>query len=396
MIRHLLQLAWNRKRSNALILLEIFLSFIVLFAICSSGLYFYGNFNRPLGFSFDQVWVMNIDAPEGIMKPATRDEGVNTYTQLINHIRSKDEVIHAASVSVEAYGQSSWGAVLEYKSRPTYLQYTPVSLDFEKVMDLEMLEGRFWEYSDLALSTKPIVVNEALAEDVFEGESALNKVVQFHEVDHKIIGVFRDYRHKGDFSAPDFFAMIPHLLSEPDAFLQQKMVMKVEPGTTMNFEESLIRELEAMAPGWSFKQKTMERMRRDYFKLQFTVMAIFILIAVFMLTMVCMGLVGVLWQNVTRRTSELGVRRAKGATRRMIYLQILGELMIITTIAILMALVIAIQLPILGMLDSVGAGVLAEGFGLAMLIIYFLTTISGLYPSWLATRINPAEALHYE
>ena len=33
MIRHLLKLVWNRKRANALIILEIFISFLVLVAV---------------------------------------------------------------------------------------------------------------------------------------------------------------------------------------------------------------------------------------------------------------------------------------------------------------------------------------------------------------------------
>ena len=30
------------------------------------------------------------------------------------------------------------------------------------------------------------------------------------------------------------------------------------------------------------------------------------------------------------------------------------------------------------------------------MVFYTLATVSGAYPAWLATRIQPAEALHYE
>jgi len=29
-------------------------------------------------------------------------------------------------------------------------------------------------------------------------------------------------------------------------------------------------------------------------------------------------------------------------------------------------------------------------------VIYALTIVCGLYPSWMATKVQPAEALHYE
>ena len=37
MTRHLLKLVWNRKRTNALIILEIFFSFLVVFLVATWG-----------------------------------------------------------------------------------------------------------------------------------------------------------------------------------------------------------------------------------------------------------------------------------------------------------------------------------------------------------------------
>ena len=58
-------------------------------------------------------------------------------------------------------------------------------------------------------------------------------------------------------------------------------------------------------------------------------------IAGFLILMVGMGLTGVLWQTVTQRTREVGLRRAKGATIGDIRAQILGELVVMTSIAVL-------------------------------------------------------------
>ena len=43
MIRHVLKLIWNRKRTNFLMVLEIFVSFIVLFAVVGLGVYTAGQ-----------------------------------------------------------------------------------------------------------------------------------------------------------------------------------------------------------------------------------------------------------------------------------------------------------------------------------------------------------------
>ena len=49
MTRHLLKLVWNRKRTNGLMILEIFFSFLVVFVVATLGIYFCDNYRQPLG-----------------------------------------------------------------------------------------------------------------------------------------------------------------------------------------------------------------------------------------------------------------------------------------------------------------------------------------------------------
>ena len=61
MIRHLFTLIWNRKRTNVLMMTEIFVSFLVLFAVVALGVYMLDNWRRPIGFSIDGVWNVGVD-----------------------------------------------------------------------------------------------------------------------------------------------------------------------------------------------------------------------------------------------------------------------------------------------------------------------------------------------
>ena len=60
MIKHLFKLIWNRKRTNVLTVVEIFFSFLALFAVAAFGVYYADNSRRPLGFSYDSVWVIEL------------------------------------------------------------------------------------------------------------------------------------------------------------------------------------------------------------------------------------------------------------------------------------------------------------------------------------------------
>ncbi len=54
MIRHLFKLIWNRKRTNVLMMTEIFVSFLVLFAVVALAVYMLDNWRRPIGYSIDR------------------------------------------------------------------------------------------------------------------------------------------------------------------------------------------------------------------------------------------------------------------------------------------------------------------------------------------------------
>jgi len=119
-------------------------------------------------------------------------------------------------------------------------------------------------------------------------------------------------------------------------------------------------------------------------------------VAAFLMLMVGLGLVGVVWQNVTQRTTEIGLRRALGGTATAIYTQVLGELVVITSVGLLLGTGLVVQLPLLGVMTFVGTRVFLVGLGTSLALIYLLTLLCGLYPSMLASKIQPAEALHYE
>ena len=72
MIRHVFKLIWNRKRTNFLIMTEIFVSFLVLFAVVALGVYTADNWRRPIGFSIDLVWSVSVDMQ--LMSDDTFDE----------------------------------------------------------------------------------------------------------------------------------------------------------------------------------------------------------------------------------------------------------------------------------------------------------------------------------
>ena len=66
MIKHILTLVWNKKRSNVLMFLEIFVAFLILFAVFTLSVYYLRNYQSPLGFKTTDALLVNLSIEEGL------------------------------------------------------------------------------------------------------------------------------------------------------------------------------------------------------------------------------------------------------------------------------------------------------------------------------------------
>jgi len=112
--------------------------------------------------------------------------------------------------------------------------------------------------------------------------------------------------------------------------------------------------------------------------------------------MVGLGITGVLWQSIARRSREIGLRRAVGSPAIGIYSQVLGELAIVTTIGVFFGVLLVAQLPLLDLASFLSTRIYLLSLMSSVALIYVLTLVAGLYPSWLATKVQPATVLHAE
>jgi putative ABC transport system permease protein len=172
--------------------------------------------------------------------------------------------------------------------------------------------------------------------------------------------------------------------------------VRVRPGTSPEFEEALVKRMQGVAPDWSFEVRPLSQVRTSSFHFFLTPLIVAGTVAFFLLLMVGLGLIGVLWQNLLQRTREIGLRRAAGASRAAVHRQVILEQLLLTTLGVLIGTLLVIQVPILDLISVLSRPVFAGGLALALAVIYLISMLCVLYPSMLAARVPPAEALRYE
>ncbi|MBK6315816.1 MAG: ABC transporter permease [Blastocatellia bacterium] len=277
-------------------------------------------------------------------------------------------------------------------------QQDEVTDDFADVLSLEIVRGRWFSREDDGVSPAPMVINAYLANEMFGMEDPVGKIVGQGDDDpgNRVVGVVSEFRKDGEFSSPSGFAFHRANLNDPKSRPPRQMLVKVKAGTGAAFEEKLVGRLQQVARGWSFEVEPVADARDRMLRVWLSPLATGGLVALFLLLMVGLGLTGVLWQNVTRRTREIGLRRVQGATVWDIHRQILGELLVVTTLALLVGSVIVLQIPLIDPFGIVNVSDLATAIIVSAGLIYALTFLCGLYPSVLAARVQPVDALRHD
>lgn len=400
MIRHLFKLVWNRKRPNALMILEIFVSFLVVFVVGTLGLFFYDNYRRPLGYSWQNVWDVRIDMgplPEG--GEGGWVEQAAAFARLLQEVRSLEPVEGAAGSSVTPFEQGGMSGNWSINGKDVSMDLDDVTSGFAGVMGLKMVAGRWFQDADAALGWAPIVIDQDLAREVYGAENPVGR--QFGEPaagerPRRVVGVVSEFRKDGELMPNGNFMFRFQAVGDPKARPVSHLMVRLRPGTPAAFEEELVKRLGAVAPEWSFEVRPLPRLRRSMLRSFLTPLAVAGTVAFFLLLMVGLGLFGVLWQNLIQRTREIGLRRAIGASQGAVHRQVVMEQLLLTSLGVLLGAILVAQIPILDLMSFLNGRVFMGGMLFAMLSIYLLSALCALYPSAMAARVPPAEALRYE
>ena len=394
MIRHLLTLMWNRKRANGLLIAEMVLAFFVLFAVGSLGIYLQRNYQSPLGFSYENVWEMQLDPGS-----QPRAEQFATLQLALQRLRS--------TPGVEAVTRSNYNTPFTFNNNTTDFdtgkgtKKAPgdiyrVGAELPQVVGLHLLAGRWFDRRDDAPGARPpIVITDLTQTALFGGQSGLGKIVRDGPNEYRVIGVSGPYRAGGELSDPQpaaFRYVAPLDTSTVDLHV---LLLRVRPGAGAALEKQLNEQVRQLNAGWTSGITPMAESRHNKLKQLLTLPALLGVVCLFLIVNVMLGLFGVLWLNINQRRGELGLRRAMGATSGAISRQIVGEILTLTTFGLLLGLGLAVQFPLLGVFD-VPAGVYGTAIVLATALLYTLAAGCALYPSQLAAGIHPAVALREE
>lgn len=401
MIEQLIKIVWKQRKNNSLLLTELLLSFVALFSLTAICLNYWKMYHEPVGISSKNVWILdayqgNDTPPDQVFPDSVKFLKLN---QIEKFIANYPEVVSCSKIKSSSYPYSHWMSSdgIEVNNKQIYFYTSWADPELKETLGIEILEGRWIEESDKLSNIETVVINEKLRKELFGNQPAAGKIIEKKEWDNKIkklkiIGVFGNMKKEGEFREEPFFAYYPNKHSYYD---YSGLVLKFKSNLSSTFESRLIKDLSAFNRTYIFRLESLEKMRDNYIRQELSPLIISGAIVLFLIVNVMLGLFGTLWLNISRRKSEIGLRRAVGSTGPDVLWQVLGETYVLVFISVLLGFMLTSQLFIFNIYNT-PVSTLVQANVMAFLIILILCTLSAYAPAKQAARMEPAMALHEE
>lgn len=385
---------WNKRKQNFLLLSEILISFMVIFALFSFLVYYFQNYRKPLGLEHERVWSVVYDNRQ-VTK--NLDSAILFYDNLEKSLKAMPQILEVSYTSPNfPFSQSNMNTNLNMNDRPiNSVNRYVAGFSYHKLLNMKLIEGRWFKPEDAVSNTKPIVINESLKAEAFGNQHAVGKYFKDHDNKNrlKVIGVVQDVKVNGDYLESG--KAMYNMLDTNDFKWNSFILLKVNTSADANFESKLYKFLGRTFNNARVEISYMDDLRDSKNEITLIPIIIFMTIAGFLIINVALGLFGVLWYNISRRRSEIGLRRAIGASGSSVSGQLVSESLILATLSIIVGAFFALQFPLLNVFD-VPASVYVYAILLSMTFIYLLVIACSLYPGRQAAAIHPATALHEE
>jgi predicted permease len=275
------------------------------------------------------------------------------------------------------------------------IDWAIVDTGYFRTLRIPLLEGRDFSDRDTDASPAVVIVNDALARQFWPGTSAVGKRLATREGQvYEVIAVARRTRHLTLGEDPKPYVYFPLRQSGGPAMT---VIVRGggDPRTLVREVGDAIRALDPALPLYNVATMS-DHVAFALIPARSGAAALGV-IGLVALLLTSVGLYGTMAQTVSRRTYEIGVRRALGAQGRDVVLLVVRE----TVLLVMCGLTCGVALGVAGsrLLRSLLYGVDATDplvVGLAPIVLALVSIAACWPPSSRAVRIDPARALQYE
>jgi putative ABC transport system permease protein len=283
------------------------------------------------------------------------------------------------------------------------VQILGVYPEYQRVRNLRVLSGRFFDREDEQAHNKVAVITEKMARSVYGSpQAAVGKVIKLTGLPFTIVGTFKEGAETfGQTEVSDNAMAIPYSVSR--YFLETPGVKMIYfsmedpalvPSATLQIKRVLQSRHRAESV-YNVQDLTVVLAMADRIATGLT----WVLLLISMVTLVVsgIGIMNIMLATVTSRIREIGIRKAVGATNREIRFQFLAEAVLISLIGGFVGIVIGLAIPYSArFLTEYRIPISGLSAIIAIIVSSVVGVIFGTVPAARASQLDPVESLRYE
>ena len=294
------------------------------------------------------------------------------------------------------------GASLSYKEKETRTDIFGTNEDYMETINTDIVQGRFFTSNEDRSGSRVTVIGHGIKEAFFGEKEPVGQYIKIDNIKFRVIGVLeKQGKFLGLFSV-DNQAILPlgaykRLFSRRGWMRLSVKVpeQKIEEG--MDELSAVMRHIRGLKPSEKndFAINQTKAFEKQYNTLKVAIGGTGLFITLLSLIVGGIGIMNIMFVSVKERTREIGVRKAIGATRRMILSQFLMEAVTICFIAGLVGLFLAYVSSIF--INKIFPSTLPIGLSISAIVMSMVVgVLSGFIPAYQASKLDPIDSLRYE
>ena len=352
------------------------------------------------GFKADDVIVVNVRSS----RPYDAARGYAVQRAILERLRGVPEIVSASAAQILPIGGGLWNRTVQvegYTFRPgesDSIGFNVIAPDYFQTIGTPLILGREFSDRDTGASPKVAIVNESFARRFFGDAPPLGRRVTSNSTTYEIVGVVRDAKYRNlrePIMETLYISWLQRDGDQPTRYSYLARVAMPDPMRVTPGLERLIREVDpSLHVRGTLPYSTLVDRSIASERIMAMLGGFFGVLA---LVVAAIGLFGLLAFQVSRRTNELGVRMALGATRRSITGLVLRDVSALAVAGVVIGTMVALMLS--GVARSMLFGLSPNdpaAFLTAASILGLTALVAGWLPARRASRVDPLIALRHE